>query len=43
MRFPDDRITVIVLANLNSFLLADELARGIGEIVIPGLKADKGK
>jgi D-alanyl-D-alanine carboxypeptidase len=41
-RFPDDHVTVIVLCNLNDFLLADELARGIGESIIPGLKADKG-
>jgi CubicO group peptidase (beta-lactamase class C family) len=43
MRFPDDNVTVIVLCNLNRFLLADELARGIGEFVIPGLKANKVK
>jgi hypothetical protein len=36
-RFPDDHVTVIVLCNVGSFLLADELARGIGERVIPGL------
>jgi hypothetical protein len=30
-------VTVIVLCNVGSFLLADELARGIGERVIPGL------
>ena len=38
-RFPDDRVTVIVFCNVYDFLLADELARGIGECVIPGLKA----
>jgi CubicO group peptidase (beta-lactamase class C family) len=41
-RFPDDQVTVIVLCNLNSFLLADALARGVAEYVIPGLKANKG-
>jgi D-alanyl-D-alanine carboxypeptidase len=40
-RFPDDRVTVIVLCNLGSFALADELARGIGEHVIPGLKGGR--
>jgi CubicO group peptidase (beta-lactamase class C family) len=42
-RFPEDGVSVIVFSNLNSFLLADELARGIGERVIPGLKATEGK
>jgi D-alanyl-D-alanine carboxypeptidase len=37
-RFPDDRVTVIVLCDLGSFALADELARGVGERVIPGMK-----
>jgi CubicO group peptidase (beta-lactamase class C family) len=52
MRFPDDHVTVIVLCNLgitnlNLMLnlpvsdVASEVARGIGECVIPGLKAKK--
>jgi CubicO group peptidase (beta-lactamase class C family) len=52
MRFPDDHVTVIVLCNRNLSKLdllrnpnvapvASEVARGIGECVIPGLKAEK--
>ncbi len=40
-RFPSDRVTVIVLCNLGQFVLADEVARGVGERVIPGLGGAK--
>jgi hypothetical protein len=31
-------VTVIVLCNLGSFALADELSRGVGERLVPGLR-----
>jgi hypothetical protein len=41
--FPDDHVSVIVLCNLNSFALADDVARGIADRVIPEWKDGDGK